>query len=196
MTRNLLPAAATLIFMSLLACSTRALGPAAPGGSSGAGEAGVLGAAGSSGGHSPGPDGQLTGGTAGGTAGQSDECRGSLDEVGGPCPATFDGAIESLPACTHVNEQEFWACDGVVALSLQGPGAYSTDCYYDTSSHTLVGALFDADGNFLCGNSFTMVAGEAPPVACRYPPFAPTFYRSCFGNDAGVDSSDSTESHD
>jgi hypothetical protein len=82
-----------------------------------------------------------------------------------------------------------WSCGDLVALSL-GFGAASVDCYYDTSSHLLVGAMGVNDTNTFCGNSFTETAGQVPPFACRFPGIMPTLYRQCTGNsnpDAGAD---------
>lgn len=119
------------------------------------------------------------------------ECRGSLADVGGECPATFDGASENVPACkqAQVGVQQVWTCGDFVALSL-GTGAHSVDCYYDTSAHLLVGAMDVNDTTTFCGNSFTKTAGQIPPLACRFPVAMPTLYRLCTGElnpDAGAD---------
>lgn len=108
------------------------------------------------------------------------ECRGELGEVGQLCPARFDGSPEDVPPCLESGAQQVWSCDHVVALSL-GVGAHGVDCYYDSSTHSLVGAMAFQDTNTLCGNSFTQSAGEVPAAACRFPPSMPTFYRPCSG---------------
>jgi hypothetical protein len=116
---------------------------------------------------------------------RSCECRASIDEVGQRCPPTFDGASENLPVCTYPGQQQIWICASVIALNL-GSGAYSVDCYYDMSSHVLLGAMDVNDTDTFCGNSFIKVAGDIPESACRFPVAMPTFYRSCVA-DAGRD---------
>jgi len=126
----------------------------------------------------------LDGGAAvdagGGGVAPADACRGDLGEVGVGCPALFDGAPGNVPSCTQVGVQQVWTCGDVVALSL-GVGAHGVDCYYDSSSHSLVGAMAFNDTNTLCGDSFTQGAGDVPTAACRFPPPLPSFYRACSG---------------
>lgn len=163
-------AAATLILASLVACSSASMREpvAADGSALDGGTGGHPASADACGGNSP-----------------CSECRGTLEEVGQGCPATFDGAPENVPACKHFGVQQLWTCGDVIALSL-GTGAYSVDCYYDASSHGLRGAMEVNDTNTLCGNSFTKTAGEVPPLTCRFPVIMPILYRVCLGADAGT----------
>jgi len=116
-----------------------------------------------------------------GVADEKVECLGELGEIGQVCPSMFDGAPENVPPCHEFGQQQVWTCgDDVIALSL-GVGAHGVDCYYDSSTHSLVGAMAFNDTDTLCGNSFTQSAGEVPTVACGFPTSTPAFYRWCPG---------------
>ena len=65
-----------------------------------------------------------------------------------------------------------------------GHGFGATVCYYDATSHALVGAEQATDANVYCGlTSFTMEAGRTNPM-CREN--APTIDRDCAAPDGGL----------
>jgi hypothetical protein len=101
-------------------------------------------------------------------------CEGSLAEVGPGCPATFDGTREQLPSCpTLPLTQSVRLCGDLIELAESG-GYVGGGCYYDQTSHRLVGAEQFSDTNELCGNSFSRTAGRTR--ACNEPP---SFERQC-----------------
>lgn len=100
-------------------------------------------------------------------------CVGSLQEVGTGCPATFDGTAEQLPPCSTPVVQSVLACPTVLVLRIYG-GYSGSDCFYDRSSHALVGASNRDDIPSFCGNSFTRAAGTVvDTVACTAPATPP-----------------------
>jgi hypothetical protein len=91
-----------------------------------------------------------------------------------------------LPACGPRGVQQVWTCEGKVALNLT-PAAFSTDCYYDATTHLLIGAMMVNDTSTLCsGTSFTRTAGEVPVSPCRYPGVDVTIHRVCTDADGGT----------
>jgi hypothetical protein len=97
-------------------------------------------------------------------------CFGDFDvlaqEIG--CPAAFDGTEASLPACRPSDgyNQRVWLCE-VIYLHT-GTGTTEGDCYYDNTSHVLVGVRRYATTQSFCdGGSLTESAGRQP---ARCPP--------------------------
>jgi hypothetical protein len=104
-------------------------------------------------------------------------CRGELAEVGAGCPATFDGTEAALPACNPTTEasQSVWSCQDLIQL-VRSSGFDYRSCYYDASSHALVGAEGGTDVATYCGGSLTIEAGRTAPM-CREN--APSVMRDC-----------------
>jgi hypothetical protein len=107
--------------------------------------------------------------------GGADRCSGSISDVGGRCPASFDGSAADLPACSGV-DQTVRLCGDVIALG-QGGGFTAVTCYYDTATHVLVGALELSDAPGFCGDSFGRLDGQIPEPSCGA--IAPFFSRNC-----------------
>ena len=115
---------------------------------------------------------------ASGAAGCSSErCQGDLADVGAGCPPTFDGTAAQLPACptfplTYVAR----LCGDLIsleAMSISGGG-----CYYDASSHELVGAAGGTDIRTFCGGtSYDIYAGRIAG-SCMSEPLATKDCRS------------------
>ena len=93
---------------------------------------------------------------------------GDLATVGAGCPAMFDGAEASLPACNG-DFQSVWRCQDLIAFQ-STLGFSDKVCYYDATSQALVGA---ENG----GDTSTIMAGRTDSM-CRYQT-APTFTRNC-----------------
>jgi len=99
-------------------------------------------------------------------AGCSSKCEGSLDVVGASCKPTFDGTEADLPPCpasgTVPSAQQ---CGDLFAV---GHSDYAgVTCYYDVSSHALVGARAFSDIPTMCGgDSYTQDAGRTPSTTC------------------------------
>jgi len=105
----------------------------------------------------------LAGAAAGACA--STKCEGDLDVVGAGCQASFDGTEAGLPACTASGvAQSAQRCGDLFALSHSDYAGIT--CYYDVSSHELVGARELADAAVLCGDSTTKDAGRTPSGSC------------------------------
>jgi hypothetical protein len=129
----------------------------ATGGTNAVGGAGGSSAAGESGGSSPAP------------------CTGPYDEVTAGCPAAYDGTQANLPACESNS-----ACvlaqtcgDDLVGVEIANP-FMGHECFYDATTHALVGGLlFVDDGAYRGGSSATQSAGrvgtcgDAPDFAKR-----------------------------
>jgi hypothetical protein len=95
------------------------------------------------------------------------KCEGNLAAVGAGCPDTFDGKLESFPTCSSDRViQSSWRCGDLIALSSSGYAGLS--CYYDFSSHGLVGAYEWSDVPEFCGDAFSEVAGRMPPQSCSH----------------------------
>jgi hypothetical protein len=108
--------------------------------------------------------------------GGADRCNGTISDVSGLCPSSFDGSVADLPACPGLN-QTVKLCGGVIALG-QGGGFTALTCYYDAATHVLVGALEVSDAVQYCeGGSFARFDGQVPGPSCDAT--APSFVKSC-----------------
>jgi hypothetical protein len=109
--------------------------------------------------------------TLGCSSSSEQECEVALDALGAGCPATFDGTPAGLPACgqgpvTYRASQ----CGDLISLDKLG-GYFSSYCYYDATSHQLVGAMAQNDVPSYCdGTSFTATAGLT--TSCTGEPLA------------------------
>jgi hypothetical protein len=107
---------------------------------------------------------------AGGVAGcsgssSSSRCEGDLADVGNECPATFDGTPDQLPACSNGFAMTFTvrACGDLIRLGISR-FVLGSACYYDASTHTLVGAQAWRDIPEFCGDtSLAIYAGRVEP---------------------------------
>lgn len=105
-----------------------------------------------------------------------DRCNGSISDVSGRCPASFDGSVADLPACPGLS-QTVQLCGDVIALG-QGGGFTSLTCYFDATTHVLVGALEVSDSPQFCeGGSFARFNGQVPGASCDTT--TPSFVVSC-----------------
>jgi hypothetical protein len=96
----------------------------------------------------------------------SKTCEGDLVEVGSGCPATFDGRLESVPACpSYCLYVAASRCNDLIVLDYACGGGLS--CYYDSTSLALVGAEMGSDIPSYCGDSsYWKSAGRTPSGAC------------------------------
>lgn len=113
-------------------------------------------------------------------------CTGDLTTVGHACAATFDGTEAGLPACPAgigQRAQTAWRCQDLIILQY----SYALDaqvCYYDATSHALVGAGHDTDTPAYCGGSSATIEAGRTNGMCREN--APLFTRDCTGADGGT----------
>src|SRR5688572_10956400 len=94
----------------------------------------------------------------------SEECTGSIGEVGDGCPVSFDGTAEGLPPCaSHPGKRVVRRCGDMVVLLFDG-GYSGASCTYLASSGALIGARSVSDIPSYCdGESHTITAGRRPP---------------------------------
>jgi hypothetical protein len=114
------------------------------------------------------------------------KCVGDLATVGEGCAPMFDGADANLPQCGVASsmggQQTVWRCQDLIAL-MDSTGYVATTCYYDATSHALVGAEQGSDIGVYCGQtSLTIEAGRTDSM-CREN--APTLQRPCVRPDGG-----------
>ncbi len=80
----------------------------------------------------------------------------------------FDGTAANLPACRFhpsntSGRQQVWHCQDLIAF-LESDGFVGRICYYDATSHALVGALQGTDTPTFCGQTtLTIAAGRTEP---------------------------------
>jgi len=120
----------------------------------------------------------------GGLGPDSGRCVGDFATLSATCPPTFDGSEADLPACDSRAslEQLVWRCQDLIAL-MASSGFAASICYYDATSHALVGAENGSDFPAYCGQTSTAIeAGRTNPM-CREN--APTLQRSCVPADGG-----------
>ena len=108
------------------------------------------------------------------------KCVGDLATVGLSCPPTFDGTEANLPECRGFSgtgaQQVVWHCQDLIILA-DSFGLGGDICYYDATSHGLVGAEQFTDTPDYCGQtSFKIEAGRTNTM-CREN--APTLQRPC-----------------
>ena len=114
------------------------------------------------------------------------KCVGDLATVGASCAPMFDGTEANLPACRGFSstgaQQSVWHCQDLIIL-MDSFGLGGDICYYDATSHALVGAEQGSDIGVFCGQtSLTIEAGRTNPM-CREN--APTTQRPCDPPDGG-----------
>jgi hypothetical protein len=105
-----------------------------------------------------------------------DRCEGNLAEVGATCPRSFDGTPASFPACEQETDtyQSRLCGDLIVLYRINTSGG---GCFYDASSHQLVGSQASSDIPSYCdGSSFAIYAGRVPD-SCTSEPIAT---KDCF----------------
>jgi len=89
------------------------------------------------------------------------QCTGALAQVGAGCPDTFDGKRESFPACpSGSTTQMAYSCGDLIAFRNSDPNF--TICFYDFTSHQLVGAYQHTQVESFCGDQFSRIAGRTP----------------------------------
>jgi hypothetical protein len=117
------------------------------------------------------------------------KCVGDLANIGAGCPRTFDGSAANLPACLSAGpaaQQTVWRCQDLIVF-MDSDGHVASTCYYDATSHALVGAEKGSDAGSYCGQtSLTIEAGRTNSM-CREN--APTLQRPCRPPDGGNDGS-------
>ena len=120
----------------------------------------------------------------GGLSPDGGRCVGDFAMLSAGCPPMFDGSEANLPVCDSRSSlgQSVWRCQDLIAL-MDGTGFVSSTCYYDATSHALVGAEHGSDYPAYCGQtSFAIEAGRTDSM-CREN--APTVQRSCAPSDGG-----------
>ena len=112
-------------------------------------------------------------------------CVGDLATLSQGCAPMFDGTEANLPACRYsgaVARQAVWRCQDLILLQ-DSHGFGGNVCYYDATSHVLVGAEESTDTNLYCGQTSSSIeAGRTNPM-CREN--APTTDRACAASDGG-----------
>ena len=119
---------------------------------------------------------------AAGCSGGSGRCEGDLAQISTGCPQTFDGTAEQIPTCPFYSVVfAVRLCGDLIGLSRRDPsGLAGSACYYDASSHALVGAVegTDVPAYAYCGGT-EIFAGRvadsctSDPIAtkdCETPP--------------------------
>jgi hypothetical protein len=105
-----------------------------------------------------------------------DKCVGNLSSVGADCPRSFDGTEADLTCGVPALEVSVWDCQGLRVVVLN-QGFSGSVCYYDKTSHALVGAERGSDVPVFCnGASYDQIAGRIDPM-CREN--APAIVKSC-----------------
>ena len=99
-------------------------------------------------------------------------CERDLETLGADCPQTFAGMPAQLPACPD----EFFSyralvCGDLIALVISYLRTNGVTCYYDASSHEIVGARSFTDVPTTCGGTTTGVAGRTAD-SCTTEPLA------------------------
>ncbi len=108
------------------------------------------------------------------------DCQGALSEISADCPKMFDGA--QFPTCQGLLGQSVFECELLIQLLLSGVNS-SVSCFYDSTSHSLVGARRSSNVPEFCDNkSDTMSAG----MVCSMYPYIAVNSRDCSGQDAGT----------
>lgn len=131
-----------------------------------------------------GPDG-------GGATQDAGKCIGDLATVGAGCPAMFDGTEANLPACRGISDisarqrQSVWHCQNLIILS-DSDGFVVGICYYDATSHALVGAQRGTDTPGFCGQTSLLIEAGRTNQMCLEN--APTTERPCNAPDGGSSS--------
>jgi hypothetical protein len=110
------------------------------------------------------------------------KCVGDLATAGAGCPSMFDGTEANLPTCVAwTPNRTVWQCQDLYVLQL-GHGLGGSVCYYDTTSHALVGAEEHSDIGVYCNQTSLSIEAGRTNGMCREN--APLFTRSC-APDAG-----------
>lgn len=101
----------------------------------------------------------------------SHRCEGDLAEVGRGCPQTFDGTEAQLPRCPPYDITYIARVCGDV-ISVEGRSLFSGGgCYYDATSHQLVGAAGGTDVPAYCNETSSAIyAGRV--ASCSSEPIA------------------------
>jgi hypothetical protein len=132
-----------------------------------------------------GPDGGGLVPDGGGLTSDAGKCVGDLATIGEGCAPMFDGTEANLPACASAglySQQTVWRCQDLIVL-VDSTGYAASTCYYDATSHALVGAEQGSDIGVFCGQtSLSIEAGRTNPM-CREN--APTWQRPCDTPDGG-----------
>ena len=103
-------------------------------------------------------------------SGSKPRCEVALETLAGGCPATFDGTSSGLPACEGPVSYTARRCGDLISLDTFG-GYFGNGCYYDATSHLLVGASAQSDVPSYCGDtSFAASAGRT--TSCASEPLA------------------------
>jgi len=98
-------------------------------------------------------------------------CEGTLDEVAHfwfSCPSSFDGSAASLPTClpgAKAEKQIVYLCGDTIELVLTD-GYMGVGCFYDSSTHQLVGAEELADAPLNCAGR--RWAGRISASGCQW----------------------------
>jgi hypothetical protein len=121
----------------------------------------------------------------GGVTQDGGKCVGDLAMLGASCPPVFDGTEANLPACVSVglySQQTVWRCQDLIVL-MDSTGYGGSTCYYDATSHALVGAEQASDVGVYCGQTSVRIEAGRTDSMCREN--APTVQRSCAPSDGG-----------
>lgn len=107
--------------------------------------------------------------SCGGCGGGGGKCRGELADIGGNCPPTFDGDVATVPCGAYSFAVQSRACGDL--LELRQAGLYvGGSCYYDSTTHALVGAAAGADIHTFCDmTSFAIYAGRTSSDCAEVP---------------------------
>ncbi len=114
------------------------------------------------------------------------KCVGDLATVGAQCPPMFDGSEANLPGCRGFSgtgaQQAVWHCQDLIIL-MDSYGLSADICYYDATSHALVGAEQSGEVGAFCGQTSLRIEAGRTNSMCREN--APTLQRPCDPPDGG-----------
>jgi len=111
---------------------------------------------------------------AAGCSGGSGRCEGDLAQISTGCPQTFDGTAAQIPACpAYTVTYAVQLCGDLIRFRQIGLfGLSGSSCYYDASSHQLVGAVEGTDIATYCGGTSAERSAGRVAASCTTEPVA------------------------
>jgi hypothetical protein len=99
-------------------------------------------------------------------------CEGDLAQIRFGCPQTFDGTAAQIPACpAYAVTYAVQLCGDLIRFRQIGLVGGSS-CYYDASSHQLVGAAEGTDIATYCGGTSAERSAGRVADSCTSEPVA------------------------
>ncbi|CAN5754553.1 hypothetical protein BH11MYX4_BH11MYX4_06060 [soil metagenome] len=111
-------------------------------------------------------------------------CSATSGPPGWCCPASFDGGVATLPACSGLGERQSHGTCDAASILVREFGTHGIQCYYATATSALVGVSKRDDIPDRCGATST-TGGEIPSTTgCSLDALTPSCPPSA---DAGAD---------